>query len=158
MALGRPAAKTQATMIKRISLFVGIAFILAAAPWPAPAASSSKASSTQSRSAKKKASAKSKSRKKGKTIRGQQAPTSDRIRDIQNALQQQGTLSGEPSGRWDDATVAAMKKFQAANGLNPSGKIDALSLHKLGLGSETAGKGAPLPPATPGHPASPVTE
>ena len=40
----------------------------------------------------------------------------------------------------------AMKKFQSANGLNPSGKLDALTLQKLGLGSETAGLAAPTPP------------
>jgi hypothetical protein len=37
-----------------------------------------------------------------------------------------------------------MKKYQDKNGLNPTGKIDALTLQKLGLGSETAGKGAPV--------------
>ncbi len=52
---------------------------------------------------------------------------------------------GEPSGKWDDATVDAMKKYQDKNGINPTGKIDALSLEKLGLGSDTAGKGAPVP-------------
>jgi len=39
-----------------------------------------------------------------------------------------------------------MKTFQLANGLNPTGKFDALTLQKLGFGSETAGKGAPTPP------------
>jgi hypothetical protein len=41
-----------------------------------------------------------------------------------------------------------MKKYQDKNGFTPTGKIDALSLNKLGLGSETAGKGAPLPVAS----------
>ncbi len=40
-----------------------------------------------------------------------------------------------------------MKKYQDKNGLNATGKIDALTLQKLGLGSETAGKGAPVPTA-----------
>jgi hypothetical protein len=40
-----------------------------------------------------------------------------------------------------------MKRYQDKNGLNPSGKIDALTLDKLGLGSDTAGKGAPVPAA-----------
>jgi hypothetical protein len=39
-----------------------------------------------------------------------------------------------------------MKKFQAGHGLNPSGKLDALTLQKLGLGSQTAGVAAPMPP------------
>jgi hypothetical protein len=39
-----------------------------------------------------------------------------------------------------------MKKFQSEHGLLPTGKFDALTLQKLGLGSETAGLGAPTPP------------
>ena len=42
----------------------------------------------------------------------------------------------------------AMKNYQDKNGLNPTGKIDALTLQKLGLGSDTAGKGAPVPAAS----------
>jgi len=41
-----------------------------------------------------------------------------------------------------------MKKFQENQGLNPTGKIDAVTLVKLGLGSDTAGKGAPIPTAS----------
>jgi peptidoglycan hydrolase-like protein with peptidoglycan-binding domain len=73
------------------------------------------------------------------------APTADRVREIQSALQQKGAYQGDPTGKWDDATVGAMKTFQDKNGLSPSGKIDALTLEKLGLGSETAGRGAPVP-------------
>ena len=75
--------------------------------------------------------------------RMQTAPTADRIREIQSALAASDSYKGEPNGKWDDASVAAMKHFQQVNGLNPSGKLDALSLQKLGLGSETAGRGAP---------------
>ena len=84
------------------------------------------------------------------------APTPDRIKEIQSALQREGAYEGEPTGKWDLATVDAMKKFQDKNDLPSTGKIDALSLQKLGLGSATAGKGAPLPvaPASP-NPASP---
>jgi hypothetical protein len=38
-----------------------------------------------------------------------------------------------------------MREFQTANGLTPTGKLGARSLQKLGLGSEVAGKSAPLP-------------
>jgi peptidoglycan hydrolase-like protein with peptidoglycan-binding domain len=102
------------------------------------------AGQTSTRSSKKK----SKSKKKGKsTPAGQKAPTPDRIRDIQTALNREGAYTGEPTGKWDNATVEAMKKYQGDNGINPTGKIDALTLNKLKLGSETAGKGAPIPPA-----------
>jgi peptidoglycan hydrolase-like protein with peptidoglycan-binding domain len=73
----------------------------------------------------------------------QMAPTPDRIKEIQSALAASDSYKGEPSGKWDDTSVAAMKHFQQVNGLNPSGKLDALSLQKLGLGSDTAGRGAP---------------
>jgi peptidoglycan hydrolase-like protein with peptidoglycan-binding domain len=79
--------------------------------------------------------------------KGQAAPTSDRIREIQTALQKDGSYEGEPNGKWDAATTDAMRKYQDKNGINPTGKIDAISLNKMGLGSETAGKGAPVPAA-----------
>jgi peptidoglycan hydrolase-like protein with peptidoglycan-binding domain len=96
--------------------------------------------STHKRTGAKKGTAKS----SGK--RGQKAPTADRISEIQTALGKDGSYSGAPNGKWDDSTVAAMKKYQAAHGLNPSGKLDAKTLQKLGLGSQTAGVAAPLPP------------
>jgi len=85
-------------------------------------------------------------------------PTSARIREIQTALAAQGTYKGEPSGKWDDATEESMKQFQSAHGLTPSGKLDALSLQKLGLGSETAGRGAPLPVAQSSQNGDPVQQ
>jgi peptidoglycan hydrolase-like protein with peptidoglycan-binding domain len=74
---------------------------------------------------------------------GQKAPTPERITEIQQALAKKGSLSSEPSGKWDDATTEGMRRFQAAHGLNPTGKLDALTLRQLGLGSTTAGMGAP---------------
>ena len=75
----------------------------------------------------------------------QMAPTADRIREIQSALAASDAYKGEPNGKWDAASIDAMKHFQQVNGLNPTGKLDAHSLQKLGLGSETAGRGAPRP-------------
>jgi Putative peptidoglycan binding domain. len=77
---------------------------------------------------------------------GQKAPTNDRVSEIQAALAKDGSFAGMPNGKWDDDTVQAMRKFQAAHGLNPTGKLDALSLQRLGLGSQTAGVAAPIPP------------
>ncbi len=75
----------------------------------------------------------------------QKAPTADRVTEIQSALARGGYYQGDPNGKWDSNTVAAMQKFQSANGLNSSGKIDATTLQKLGLGSSTAGVDAPKP-------------
>lgn len=77
---------------------------------------------------------------------GQKAPTSDRISEIQAALAKDGSFAGTPNGKWDDDTVGAMRRYQASHGLNPTGKLDALTLQKLGLGSQTAGVAAPTPP------------
>jgi len=83
---------------------------------------------------------------KNKRVKGQAAPTPERINEIQAALVKKGYYTGEPTGKWDDDATEAIKKFQAAHGLTPNGKYDALTLQKLGLGSETAGLGAPTPP------------
>ncbi len=80
--------------------------------------------------------------------RGQKAPDSARISEIQTALTKDGSFSGKPNGKWDPTTVDAMKKFQEAHGLNPSGKLDAKTLQKLGLGSQTAGLAPPMPPVS----------
>lgn len=74
-------------------------------------------------------------------------PTPDRVSEIQSALARGGYYQGDPNGKWDDNTVAAMQKFQSANGIEATGKIDAPSLQKLGLGSDIAGVSAPRPPS-----------
>lgn len=86
-----------------------------------------------------------------KKVRGQKAPTADRITEIQTALSRDGYYQGEPSGKWDSNTVAAVQKFQSANGMDANGKLDAPTLQKLGLGSDIAGVSAPKP-IVPGSP------
>ena len=88
----------------------------------------------------------SSSKKGSKRVKGQAAPTPERIGEIQEALAKKGAFAGTPTGKWDDDTVGAMKRFQASSGLNPTGKLDAPTLQKLGLGSQTAGLAAPTPP------------
>lgn len=100
--------------------------------------SSSKSGSSKGKRSSKKASSRSRRDK------GQKAPTPDRISEIQQALAKDGSFSGTPNGKWDDSTVDAMKKFQAGHGLNPSGRLDAPTLQKLGLGSQTAGVAPPV--------------
>jgi peptidoglycan hydrolase-like protein with peptidoglycan-binding domain len=97
-------------------------------------------------SSAKKSHKKKSSRRLSRWERGQKVPTPDRITEIQRALAKDGSFTGTPSGRWDDSTVDAMKRFQDVHGLNPSGKLDAKTLQQLGLGSQTAGVAAPLPP------------
>ena len=108
---------------------------------------SKKKTSTKSKSAAKKTTASTASRKSSskKRTAGKKAapswrntqrnPTPDRYKEIQQALATKGYL--EPSalsGVWDTSSIAALKKFQADQNLEPSGKIDSLSLIALGLG------------------------
>jgi hypothetical protein len=76
---------------------------------------------------------------------GQKAPTADRMSEIQSALARAGYYQGNPTGKLDSNTVGAIEKFQSANGLDSSGKLDAPTLQKLGLGSDIAGVSAPKP-------------
>jgi len=107
---------------------------------------STKVSSKTSSSTTRKSSVRSLAGKKSRKQPGQKTPTADRVNQIQAALARDGSFQGLPSGKWDDNTVAAMRRFQTAHGLNPSGKLDAPTLQRLGLGSETAGVAAPTPP------------
>src|SRR5271154_255530 len=111
-------------------VLLGAVLILSAAPLlynaGAPPSAQTTAKTTSSKSKKK-----SKTKPKSKA---QTAPTPDRIKEIQTALQRDGAYDGEPTGKWDDSTVDAMKKYQDKNGLNATGKIDAPTLNKLGLG------------------------
>jgi murein L,D-transpeptidase YcbB/YkuD len=75
----------------------------------------------------------------------QSAPTADRVGEIQTALSRNGFYAGDPTSKWDANTVEAVQRFQQENGLVPSGKLDALTLQKLGLGSEVAGLSPPRP-------------
>ena len=58
----------------------------------------------------------------------------ERATEIQAALIKAGYLSGAPTGHWDDASIAAMTKLQAANGWQTKLVPDSRALIKLGLG------------------------
>ncbi len=66
------------------------------------------------------------------------------------ALIKQGYLTGQPTGRWDEQTVAAMKKLQGDNGWQTKITPDSRALIKLGLGPQddtTPRTTAPAPSA-----------
>jgi len=145
-------------MKRRKSITAGLALLLTAgvacsdtsAPAAKPARTAAKPAAGKSRGKK--------SSKHSKRERGQKAPAPERISEIQTALAKDGSFAGTPNGKWDDSTVAAMKKFQTAHGLNPSGKLDAHTLQKLGLGSQTAGVAAPMQPITTSSTAGPPAQ
>jgi peptidoglycan hydrolase-like protein with peptidoglycan-binding domain len=74
--------------------------------------------------------------KKAVTWRNRQlAPSPDRYREIQQALATKGYLQPEQAtGTWDQNSTEALKRFQMEQNLEPSGKINSLSLIALGLG------------------------
>jgi len=123
-----------------------------------PAKPRSSASKAPGSAAGGKAHAKKTSKHSKRRERGQKVPTPDRITEIQQALAKDGSFTGTPNGKWNDSTVEAMKKFQAGHGLNPSGKLDALTLQRLGLGSQTAGVAAPILPVTSSSAATSITQ
>lgn len=57
----------------------------------------------------------------------------ERATEIQNALIKAGYLDPPASGQYDDATIEAMKQFQAANRLPTTGLPSAPLLKKLGV-------------------------
>lgn len=57
----------------------------------------------------------------------------ERVTEIQNALIKAGYMDGPASGLYDDATIDAMKQFQAKNGLSQTGLPSAPLLKKLGV-------------------------
>jgi peptidoglycan hydrolase-like protein with peptidoglycan-binding domain len=136
--------------MKRFRIAVLCAWALAAAavsPLHAlPGRPAAKAPSPQTSTSSTKKKTKKKHTKREPT---QQAPTPERISEIQSALARGGYYQGDPNGKWDANTVGAVEKFQSAHGIDSSGKLDAATLQKLGLGSDTAGVSAPRPVTTP---------
>ena len=65
---------------------------------------------------------------------GQTAPTPDRYREIQDALNKKGYLHGDASGVWNQDSADALRRFQQDQNLKASGKLDSLSIIALGLG------------------------
>ena len=64
----------------------------------------------------------------------QQQPTPERNKEIQQALIDKGYLQDPPTGVWDTQSTDALKRFQADQQLQATGKLDSLSLIRLGLG------------------------
>jgi hypothetical protein len=66
---------------------------------------------------------------------GQQNPTPDRYREIEEALASRGYLQGKtPGGTWGPESIDALRRFQQDQNLKADGKLDALTIIALGLG------------------------
>ncbi len=76
------------------------------------------------------------SRHRARRPRGQQAIQPERVTQIQQALIREHYLTGEATGNWDAATIAAMQKYQADHGWQTKLTPDSRALMKLGLGPD----------------------
>jgi peptidoglycan hydrolase-like protein with peptidoglycan-binding domain len=101
----------------------------------APAATPVKKPSPASKATTKTA-AKRSVRRKAAVPADQSRPTKDRYVEIQTALANAGYFSGPADGNWRDESVKALQQFQQDQGLEPTGKIDALTLIRLDLGPD----------------------
>jgi hypothetical protein len=133
LLLGETTATTPSTQKKKEST-------PAAASKAAPGKSTSKKTTTAKRGAARKPAVRS-----WRTT--QRAPTADRYKEIQQALASKGYMeSSAPSGVWDDSSISALKRFQQDQNLEPSGRIDSLSLIALGLGPKREQAAPPSQP------------
>ncbi|MER3631770.1 MAG: hypothetical protein C4325_06040 [Blastocatellia bacterium] len=57
----------------------------------------------------------------------------DQITAAQKLLKSQNLLSGDATGKLDDATRAALRKYQEANGLKVTGTLNRATLEKMGI-------------------------
>jgi peptidoglycan hydrolase-like protein with peptidoglycan-binding domain len=135
---------------------IAIAFACVPAMAQATQKSSSSASASSSHATSSSAKKKSHRRRPVRREVGQKSPTADRIQEIQSALAREGYYKGDPSGKWDSDTQDAMRHFQEEHDLTGTGKIDAQSLQKLGLGSDIAGVSAPRPQQAPSNQTKPA--
>ena len=122
-----------------------------------------KSTPTKSSSAKKAPTRSAVSIKKGPAKKGaapktpavtwrnrQLSPSADRYREIQSALAAKGYMRSEhATGTWNQDSTDALKRFQQDQNLDPSGKINSLSLIALGLGPKHDTSAVVTPPKPP---------
>src|SRR6516165_1619149 len=131
----RTSRKSLKEVFCMLLLRASLASILAAAISFAPAF----AASTANKSTASSHSHTRKSSKKQHKSHGQQAIDPARVTEIQNALIREHYMTGEPNGKWDATTTAAMQKFQADQGWQTKLMPDSRALKKLGLGPDYSG-------------------
>jgi hypothetical protein len=79
----------------------------------------------------------------------QMQPDADRVKEIQESLVKKGYLKQDATGTWTPESADALRRFQTDQSLEPTGKLDSLSIIALGLGPQHE---SPEKPAAPSHP------
>ena len=59
--------------------------------------------------------------------------TADQIKEAQKTLKAKTIYTGEETGKLDDATRAALKKYQETSGLKPTATLNQATLESLGI-------------------------
>jgi len=59
--------------------------------------------------------------------------TKDQIKQAQVMLKERNLYAGEQTGKLDDATRAAIKKYQEAEGLKVTGTLNKVTLEKMSI-------------------------
>ena len=75
------------------------------------------------------ANANAETKKRGPVFRA----TKDQIKQAQTLLRQRGLYTGEPTGKLDDTTRTALRKYQEAEGIRITGTLNRLTLEKMGI-------------------------
>jgi len=98
---------------------------------------SSSSSSTGVKKSSSKTTGKRSSHRKSSRLRGQQKIDSERAQAIQEALIREHYLTGVPTGKWNQASEEAMRRYQADHGWQSKTVPDSRALISLGLGPST---------------------
>ena len=69
------------------------------------------------------------SKKRGPVFRA----VKGQVRQAQDLLRQRGFYAGESTGKLDDATREALRKYQGAEGLKVTGTLNAATLQKMNI-------------------------
>ncbi len=135
------AAAKKTTAARKTKAASGSSKARTAASKPATAKKAAARKSTSAKgTARKKASARSRGSRRARAPRvpawktGQMQPAPERYAEIQQALIDKGYATAPADGQWGDIWTQALKRFQADQKLDASGKITSLSLMALGLG------------------------
>jgi peptidoglycan hydrolase-like protein with peptidoglycan-binding domain len=59
--------------------------------------------------------------------------TKEQVTAAQNLLKSKGLLATEPTGKLDPETRTALRSYQEANGLKPTGTLNQSTLEKMGI-------------------------
>jgi len=118
--------------------------------WPALAVQPKKQTPATAASKKKKPAGKKSRRRAKPRSQAQTTPTSERYQEIQQAMVAKGYGPQAPNGVWGPEWSSALKRYQQDQKLEPTGKLNSMSLITLGLGPKREPPaGVTAPPGQP---------